>query len=221
MRSLFTGSLVAALVCAASAGAIPPPINVFMTTDCSDTEFVLRVVADNFSGETVMLTVRRVQDAPGLQGEQLLLDAVELPSAENPTQFLLPDPELGVQDIGYYEAVVTWADGSPYGSWSTQIACTEEPYLMRGWLLDDSTFQPCTGLGLLECDTVTLMYADMLQYVGTWELLEIYGWTEYLADRDDCWVTVTAIESLGVGTMCEEVVATAPVAWGAVKARYR
>ena len=134
---------------------------------------------------------------------------------------VLPDPVIGPGDLGYFEATIFWTDGTEYGTFSDVLSCSEDPFLMRGWLNTDSEFEPCTGMELLECDTVTLHYVDLLQYVGTGELLEIYGWPEYLDERDDCWVRVESIVSLGIGTSCEDPVGLEPTSWSSLKARYR
>jgi hypothetical protein len=191
-------------------------------TDCTDTEFHLQVSVNNYSGEPMYLTVRRAQTAPDLAGEAVYTSDVEIPSSvEDPVLFFFSDPQIGVEDIGYFEADLAWPDGTIYDTFTTQVSCTAQPYLMRGWLMTNDVFQPCTGLGLLECESVNLLYWELEQYVGSYELLEIYGWTQYLDAVDDCLVTVVAIESLGEGVACQDVVALTPMTWDSLKSCYR
>lgn len=211
------------LICfffATSAEAFPPPIHISFTDECEGLAFQVKVWVENWSGEDITVSVRRTETAPDMLGEAILAEGVFVAGNQLFTM-VLPDPGIGPGDMGYYMAEVFWPDGSYYGTFEEQLSCAENPYLMRGWLLDESTFQPCTSLGLLECETVTLMYPDLIQYVGTWELLEIHGWPYYLDARDDCWIQVEEIVSLGVGTLCEDVVSQQRVTWGTLKASYR
>lgn len=203
------------------ASAIPPPIHVTMSTTCDGDAMQVQVWVENWIEETIYLTVKRTESAPDMLGESILVESLAVPSENQPFGIVLPDPGIGPEDLGFYEAMVFLSDGSEYTVFTEQLSCTEEPYLMRGWLVSDSIFQPCAGLGLLECEEVTLLYGDMNEFVGTGELLEIHGWLNYLEARDECEVIVTAIESLGAGAACEDVVALSPSSWDAVKARYR
>lgn len=215
-------SVLLLLAFSASAQTIPSPVDVTFLSACEGEEFILRVSAFNFTGENLTLRVRRTGTAPDLLGEQILLEDVVLPyDLEDPLNLLVPDPGVGPGDIGYYEAEVFWPEGTLADTFTGEASCTDEPLLMRGYLLGSSLFQPCTGQGLLECSEVTLLYGDMNLYVGTWNLLEIHGWPTYLNGVDHCSVLVTSITPLGVGALCEDVVGVTSLSWDGLKARYR
>ena len=221
IRSSIMLGLLILCITPLSALSIPPPFELSMETACLEDDFQVLVTMGNWSGETMLLTVRRVQVAPALPGELILLHEMAVPSQNDPIEVLLSDPGIGFEDIGYLEATISWPDGSVYDTFTQQLSCSEQPYVMRGWLLETTLFQPCTGFDLLECDTVSLLYGDLNLFVGTGELLEIHGWTQYLNGRDDCHVTVVHIESLGVGVTCEDVVGATALTWGSIKAQYR
>lgn len=212
--------LISLLILTGTAAAIPPPIHVYFTTECDGPAFQVKVWVENWSGEEVTMDVVRTQTAPDMLGAEPLIESALVPENQQ-FSLVLTDPGVGPGDLGYFEATIYWLDGTEYGTFTDVLSCSEDPFLMRGWLNTDSQFEPCTGLELLECDTVTLHYVDLLQYVGTGELLEIYGWPEYLDERDDCWVQVESIVSLGIGTSCEDPVGLESTTWSSLKARYR
>ncbi len=190
-----------------------------LETACQGDELVLRVnVRATYEGET--LSVRRLQSAPDMLGELDLAEAIPIPFDGSYHEYLISDPGIGPEDVGIYQAV-TVLDGSHFRSVREHLSCTPDPYLMRGILNTSADFTPCVDVGLLECETVELLYGELSIYVGIGELLEVYGWPQDLDARDDCSVLVTRIESLGPNTYCEDVVATGTTSWGAIKARFR
>jgi hypothetical protein len=216
-------SFLILLLTAATAGAqgVPGPMEINVSTACEGDAFVLRVSVLNIDPDVGSMSVTRVTTAPDMLPELLLTaDPVALPWNEI-TEVSLPDPGVGPGDLGIYEIELFWNDGSSYYVYQATRSCVDEPFLMRGYLLDTTEFLPCTDQGLLECDIVSLLYGDMNAYVGSNELLEIYGWPISLDARDNCAVTVYSIASLGTQTGCDDVVPAATVSWGAAKARYR
>jgi len=201
---------------------LPGPVQVALSPVCDGNNFSLQLTVDNYDDFTQMtMDVRRAEIAPDMAGPLVLATGLIIPPAAQGLEFVFPDPGLGPEDVGIYEATVKWPDGSLYDVFSAQLSCTEEPYVMRGYLVTNDVFEPCTGLGLLECDAVTLQYGDMNTYVGTGELLEIYGWPQTLDSRQDCSVRVVRIDPLGIGVACEDVVPVMEASWSAVKAFYR
>ena len=221
-RSWFT-ALFLLLIAAPALGQIyPAPVQITLSSTCDGSDFFLHVTADNFDDITEMtMDVRRTETAPDMAGPLVLATGLVIPPGQQGLEFVFPDPGIGPGDVGMYEVEVKWPGGSLYDVFSDQFSCAAEPYLMRGYLLTNDIFQPCTGLGLLECDAVTLLYGDMNIHVGTGELLEIYGWPQVLDSRQDCSVLVVRIDSLGVGTACEDVVPSLKRSWSTVKALYR
>lgn len=218
--------LVVALLVLASASfaqIIGPPISVTVDTDCQGDDFFLSVLIYNTDPEIELytVTVRRVTTAPDMLPEALLTPEPVWLTPGDYTHLVLPDPGVGPGDIGYYEIEIRYFDGLLYDSFYTWRSCTEDPFLMRGYLVESTMFVPCTGQEMLECGIVSLFYGDMNQYVGTNELLEIYGWVITLNGRDQCSVSVTRIEPLGAGVGCDDIVPAASMSWGTLKARYR
>lgn len=200
---------------------MPGPMSIDVDTACVGDDFVLVVTVHNYDPDVASMTVKRLTTAPELLAEKVLTPSpVPLPFDEI-TQLELHDPGVGPGDLGVYEIELFWVGGSTYNVYRATRSCVEEPFLMRGFLMDVTEFKPCTGQGMLECDIVSLLYGDMNLYIGNNELLEIYGWPISLDARDNCAVTVYRIESLGTDVACDDVVPVDGVSWGAVKARYQ
>jgi len=211
------------LVVATGTFAQGSPFVVTIDTQCQGDEFFLAVFIQNYTPdvEFYRVVVRRLTTAPDLLGEVLLTpEPVWLVPMDN-TELLLPDPGVGPGDIGYYQIEILEPDDFVVENLYAWRSCTEEPFLMRGYLTDTTTFVPCTGQGMLECDVVSLMYGDMNEHIATNELLEIHGWVITLYDRDSCSISVNSIVPLGQGASCENVVPAANTSWGTLKARYR
>ncbi len=199
----------------------PDPIPVSLSTACDGNHFFLHILVDNYEIEEMTMDVRRVESMPDVAGELVLATGLVIPANQQGTEFVLADPGIGPEDVGYYEVTVRWPDGSVYNIETAYLSCTAEPFVMRGYLLTNDSFLPCVGMGLLECDTVILQYGDINQYVGTGELLDIYGWPQDFNGRTDCGVLVVRVEPLGIGTACEGPVPVTATTWSAVKAYYR
>lgn len=165
---------------------------------------VLRVYTTSTCEDTVTLTSEPIAPPPNYS----LLT------------FDVPDPGLTTGMLAYY--VLRYRDVSdvPHDVVRVWGTCGN-PIIERGWLTTDSTFMPCTGYCLLECTEVELLYADMLQYVGSNEVLELRGLPTYFASDADCRVTVSEIVPLGPDADCGSTSPVEAMDWGALKSLYR
>ncbi len=217
---IFFLTAVGFLTAAPVAADLPGPVHWSVDVTCVGDGVSVHIVVDNFDITEMAMDVRRVESAPDMAGEVLLAADVAIPHGAT-QEFVLADPGLGAGEIGFYEVVMKYPGGSVYDTETVQRSCSAEPYLMRGYLVDTYLFAPCSGVGLLECDTVSLFYGDMNVHVGTGEMLDVYGWVETLNARDNCSVQVMRIEPLGAEARCEDAVGVTTATWSAVKAYYR
>ncbi len=210
----------------ASSALAAPTWGVSFSRICEDAVTQLRVIVWNEDPDHPNLpeefTIIRTTTAPGLADPLVLTtDPIPLPPYGEQTVVLLPDPGVPAEAIGYYECWATFGDGSEVLTDEGALSCVTDPYLMRALLITDDVAEPCEGIGLLECTSVLLSDLDMLDYVGTGELVDIYGWPVWLNDVNSCGINVTRIEPLDDGATCKGVVALQPKSWSSVKSFYR
>lgn len=210
----------------ASGALAAQTFGVFYERICEDIATQLRVTVWNQDLDNPNLpeefTVIRRTTAPGLAEPLLLTETpIPLPGYMEEVTVVVPDPGLSAGAIGYYEAWAHYADGDEVLMSEGGLSCVANPYLMRARLVTDDLADPCENIGLLECTSVLLADLDLLQYVGTGELLDIYGWPVWLDGPSACGISVTVIEPLGEGATCTDVVAVEPRSWSAVKSLYR
>lgn len=131
------------------------------------------------------------------------------------------NPYASYNTTGRFVIEAIWPDGSIAMSESILLSWDENYLVARGYLIEDYLIDPCTGIFLMECTNVELLYGEMQAYVGTGEMLNFYGHISDYNGMDDCSLQITGIQSLGLGAPCEEPVANNNTSWGGLKATYR
>jgi len=213
------------MLTATSAMAAWPIVFVSMERICEGGANQLAVTVQNWAdpdpGPDMGFTVTRRTTAPGLADPLLLTpELMPLPPYGETVTHLLPDPGLPAAGIGYYEGF--FHDGGfDYLDLEAESSCVEHPYLMRGYLVNEDVVNPCNDIGLLECTDVLINDVDLLQYVGSNEMLDFYGWPIWLDGVGDCAVTITHIVPLGDDATCQDPVVTESHSWSAVKSIFR
>ncbi len=225
MMRIATASTLLLLLLVSGALAAPTwGINFHRVCDELVTQLQVTVWNNDFDNPTLPteFTVIRTTTAPGLADPLLLTETpIPMPDFGEETTVLLDDPDLPANAIGYYQCWAHSPGGDDVLVSESSASCVDEPYLMRARLLTDDTAEACEGIGLLECTQVQLSDPSMLEFVGTGELVDIYGWPVWLHSVDSCGISVLRIEPLGEGATCEGVVAVQAASWSAVKSLYR
>lgn len=225
MLRIATASTVLLLLLAANALAFPT-WGVDFARVCSEmlTQLEVTVWNNDFDNPTLPtgFTIIRTTTAPGLADPlQLTATPIPMPADGEQTTVLLDDPDLPANAIGYYQVWAHAPDGDEVLFSEAASSCVDEPYLMRALLVTAEETDPCEDIGLLECGQVQLSDPSMLEFVGTGELVDIYGWPVWLHGVASCGISVLRIEPLGAGATCEGVVAVQSESWSSVKSLYR
>jgi len=225
MQRLAIALVLVTLIASSASAAVPNWYAVVLRT-CEEgvSQLELRMSADEDVPVElpVSVTVTRKTVLPGFE-DPVLLTAEPVPMVDygGYETVVLTEPQFSDDRIGIYEIRTQWANGEEHLEGEYEHSCSAHPYLMRGRLITNNEFEPCEGIGLLECPTVSIADLEFLQYVGTGQMVDIYGWPIWLAGVDQCGISITNVEPLPEGEGCEGVVATQPMSWGAVKGLYR
>lgn len=223
MRALFMILIV--ILCLSTTAAAYPPWSIGLGRVCEEGVSQLRLYLGSIEDPGIELpvsaTVVRTTLIPGFD-EPVLVTTEAVPMVEPGgwETVILDEPQYDDDVLGYYEVYSQWADGSERLEDTLRHSC-DEPYLIRGRLLDDSTVEPCTGIGLLECTSVDIADLEFLQYVGTGQYVDIYGYPIWVESVSNCGVAITNVIPVPEGEGCEGVVATEARSWSAVKSLYR
>lgn len=224
MKHLLITALIVLAIASQATAAPTIGISVGRVCDEAFNQVAVRIFNwepdDNPYRPTEFTVIRRTT-APGLDDSiELTSTPIPLPPYGEESVVYLPEPYLAEDAIGYYEGWAHYEDGYEYLMFDGADSCVEDPYLLRGYLMSEYEVLPCEGIGLLECSTVSFGDLDFLQYVGSGEMLDIYGWPVALGGVSNCGIAITHIEPLGEGATCEETVASQDLSWSTVKALF-
>ena len=219
--------IVVSLLVFAFAAQAPawPQYGISVSRVCEEALNQVRIRVFNYGFDNPMLpdefTVIRRTTAPGLDEPWLVTETpIPLPEYGEIVTIMIPEPDLPADAIGYYEGWAHWDDGDEQLMFDEEDSCVDHPYLLRGRLLTEYEVQPCEGIGLMECTIVSIVNVEFLQYVGTGEMLDIYGWPAWITDAQNCGIAISHIEPLGMGATCSDPVGTQARSWSAVKALF-
>jgi hypothetical protein len=215
--------LALAVVPATAFGQAPPdqpyPYDVGFGAVCEGDVLTIRLTITDLYAEGLTVDVRRIESTPNMGGEAILVSALSLPAGQAVTELLIPDTGIQPGGAGLYEVVLTAYYGDVLPAYYDHLSCTEVP-VMVGHMWTDGDFEPCDMGSLYMCDQVDLAFAEDTQYIGSWQVLEIYGFPQAYNDRDDCRIQVMDIVPLAQ-TDCDIPIAVNTATWGALKSTYR
>lgn len=215
--------LALAVAPALALGQSPPdqpyPYDVAFGAACEGDALTIRLIITDLTNEGLTVDVRRIESTPNMGGEAVLVSGLFLPVDQGVTELLVPDPGILPGGAGLYEVVLTTFYGDVLPAYYDHLSCTEVP-VMVGHMWTDGVFEPCDTESLYMCDQVDLAFAEDTQYIGSWQVLEIYGFPQAYNDRDDCRIQVMDIVPR-VETQCQGPVPVSAATWGALKSTYR
>jgi hypothetical protein len=216
---LFALAAAPALALGQSPPDQPYPYDVQFEATCEGDALTIRLIITDLYGEGLTVDVRRIESTPNMGGEVLLVSGLSLPADQAVTELLVPDPGIQPGGAGLYEVVLMTSYGYNIPAYYDHLSCTEVP-VMVGHMWTDGEFEPCDTESLYMCDQVDLAFAEDTQYIGSWQVLEVYGFPQAFNARDDCRIQVMDIVPREE-TACPGPVPVNAATWGALKSTYR